>query len=168
MRKEIEDQFDAALSAHERKLAQRREAQSATEKKEREFLQAFDDRCVRSLKPTLEQIGQYLAARGIRTRIEQTQERIGQSGRKEQDTALVIYLAVTGEGLSNQSNVYPSERHPHFRLICDKTQQRVVIFQSTMGADGLGQSGEIGTVGLEELTPEFIEEKLLYVVKQIL
>jgi hypothetical protein len=167
MKKEIEDQFEAVFGAHAKKVEEQRQAKVARESRAEGFVRTFKEHCARSLRPVLEQVGQYLSTKGMETRIEETDEGAAADGK--QHTALTLRLLMGAE-----ERHYRAHEQPHLSLICDKHRQLVTLHQCTMrpGSGGMigpvGMSGPVGEFKLEQLTEELLQQKALALVREVL
>src|SRR5271167_1861709 len=74
VKKDIEAQFDAAFAVHAKNVERRSHVQAEQEGKEDAFVRAFKERRTSFIKPALEEIAQYLQTKGMKTRIDETDE----------------------------------------------------------------------------------------------
>jgi hypothetical protein len=163
MRKDIQDQFDALLDAHAQKIAQERQTKAAKESNEDDFERAFKVRCDTSISSAFGQIGEYLKTKGIKTRVERTEERRGRDGKVEHQSAITLRLLIGSE-----ERHYPEYEQPHLSLICDKIKQLVDVNESTTTLQAAGHSSTVASVRIEELTDEFLQQKVLVLLRDVL
>ena len=163
MKKDIQDQFDALFSSHAQKIAQQRQAKAAKESSEDEFERAFKQRCDTSISSAFGQIGEYLKGKGLKTRIERTEERRGRDGKVEHQSAITLRLLI-----GNEERHYPEYEQPHLSLVCDKGKQLVHVNESTTTLQAGGHSSTVASVTIEQLTDEFLQQKLLVLLQDVL
>jgi len=163
MKKEIQDQFDALFAAHAQKLAQERQDKADKESREDAFEREFKQRCETSYASAFAQVGEYLKAKGLKTRVEQTQQRRGRDGTLQHQRAITLRLLIGGE-----DRQYPEHEQPHLSLICDKGQQLVHIVESTTTLQSGGHSNTVASVKVEQLTDEFLQQKVLALLHEVL
>lgn len=163
MKKDIQDQFDALFTAHTQKISQERQAKAEKESKEDDFERAFKERCDTSISSAFGQIGEYLKANGLKTRIERTEERRGRDGKLEHQSAITFRLLI-----GNEERYYPEHEQPHLSLICDKSQQLVHVNESTTTLQAVGHSSTVASVTIEQLTDEFLQQRVLVLLQELL
>lgn len=163
MKKDIEAQFDAAFAVHAKNVERRSQVQVEQESKEDAFVRAFKERRTSFIKPTLEEIAQYLQTKGMKTRIDETDETHSRDNSQQQRTAITIRV-LTGD----EQRYYADHEQPNVSVVCSKNEQLVKFIESTISLGAGGHSGESGSVKLELLTDELIQQKVLAVVRAVL
>jgi hypothetical protein len=145
-----------------RLLEQQRKAKVAKEMTGQQFLIAFRERCASTIRPALQRIGEHLQSKGIKTRIEQWEERLAPDGRQESLEKISLILVM------NDWDGIPFDM-PNLSLCPDKYKEAVRLHKSTIiPSRSGGYSGPIGSVKLDEITEEFLEHKVLALVQQII
>ena len=163
MKQDIQQQFDALFASHEQKIAQERQAKAARESREDDFEREFKQRCDSSITAAFGQLGEYLKAKGLKTRVEQTQERRGRDGTLQRERAITLRLLI-----GDEDRHYPEYEQPHLSLICDKGKQLVHIIESTSTLQSGGHSNIVASVRIEQLTDEFLQQKVLQLLQDVL
>lgn len=163
VKKDIEAQFDAAFAVHAKNAERRSQVQAEQESKEEAFVRAFKERRTSFIKPALEEIAQYLQTKGMKTRIDETDENHSRDDRQQQRTAITIRFLTGDEKLH-----YADHEQPNVSFVCSKNEQLVKFIESTISLGSGGHSGEAGSVKLELLTDELIQQKVLAVVRAVL
>ncbi len=138
-----------------------RKAKVAKETKGQQFLKAFREQCASTIRPALQRIGEHLQSKGMQTRIEQSEERLAHDGRQESREEISLVL-VMGDGYGRHVEM------PHLSLWPDKYKEVVRLGQSTIVPGTGGYRGGIGSVKLDEVTEEFLEQKVVALVQKIL
>lgn len=163
MKTDIQQQFDALFAAHAQKIAEERQAKAAKESREDDFEREFKQRCDTSITSVFGQLGEYLKTKGLKTRVEQTQERRGRDGTLQRESAITLRLLI-----GDEDRHYPQYEQPHLSLICDKGKQLVHVVESTTTLQSGGQSHTLGSVKIEQLTDEFLQQKVLQLLQDVL
>jgi hypothetical protein len=163
MKQDIQDRFEALFAAHAQKLAQERAAKAAKEIREDEFERLFQHCCDTSIASAFEQLGEYLRTKGLKTRLEQTQERRGRDGTVQHQRAITLRLLV-----GDDDRHYPEYEQPHLSLVCDKAKQLIDVIESTATLQSSGHTNAVGSVKIEQLTDEFLQEKVLLLLQEVL
>jgi hypothetical protein len=163
MKNDIQQQFEALFAAHAQKIAQERQAKAVRESREDDFEREFKQRCDTSITSAFGQLGEYLKTKGLKTRVEQTQERRGRDGTLQRERAITLRLLI-----GDEDRHYPEYEQPHLSLICDKSKQLVHIIESTTTLQSGGQSHTLGSVKIEQLTDEFLQQKVLQLLQDVL
>lgn len=113
----------------------------------------------------MERIGQFLLSKGLKTRILETREQVGSDGKLESREEIALLL-LTGDEPSRHGRTHD---FAHVALQPDKHKGVVGIHESTIGPGiGGGQSGAAGTAKLDELTEEFLAQRVLAIVRRVL
>jgi hypothetical protein len=163
MKEEVKNQFEDVFAEHGRKVEQLRQVKVAKEAAEEQFIRDFRERCTSVIKPAFEHLAAYLATKGLKTAIAQTQDQPGRDGRQE--TREQISLRVQ---LDEGGGYHAAHEIPQLSLIPDKYKQEVTIHQSTISRGRSGMSGATGSVKLEQVTAELLEENVLTFVRELL
>jgi hypothetical protein len=163
MKEEVKNQFEDVFAEHGRKVEELRQVKVAKESAEEQFIRAFRERCTSVIKPALEQIAAYLATKGLRTTIAESQNQPGRDGRQETREQISLRVQVDDGG-----GYHAAHEIPQLSLIPDKYKQEVTIHQSTISRGRSGMSGAIGTVSLEQVTEELLEKQVLTFVRELL
>jgi hypothetical protein len=163
MQKDIQDRFEALFAAHTQKITQERQAKAAKERLEDEFERLFKERCDTSITSAFGRLGEYLKSKGLKTRVEQTQERRGRDGTLQHQSAIKLRLLI-----GDEERHYPEYEQPHLSLVCDKGKQLVHINESTTTLQPGGHSNTVASVKIEQLTEEFLQQQVLQLLQQVL
>jgi hypothetical protein len=163
MKEEVKNQFDDVFAEHDRKVEQLRQVKVAKESAEEQFIRAFRERCTSVIKPAFEHISAYLATKGLKTAVAESQDQPARDGRQE--TREQISLRVQ---LDDGGGYHAAHEIPQLALIPDKYKQEVTIHQSTISRGRSGMSGAIGSVRLEEVTEDLLEKNVLTFVRELL
>jgi hypothetical protein len=163
MKQDIQQQFDALFAAYAQKIAEERQAKAAKESLEDDFEREFKQRCDTSITSVFGQLGDYLKAKGLKTRVEQTHERRGRDGTLQHERAITLRLLI-----GDEDRHYPEYEQPHLSLICDKSKQLVHIVESTTTLQAGGHSHILASVTIEQLTDEFLQQKVLQLLQDVL
>lgn len=166
MKDETKRQFEEVFSQHERKLEQQRKAKVAQETKEQEFIRTFRERCASTIKPALERIAAYLSTKGMNAHIEYSEEAVGRDGRVQRREQIMLVLVLTAG--QDAARYHRPDEMPHIAFWPDKHKGIVDVYQSTIGPGRGGQGGSIGSVRLDQLTGDFLEERVLSLVREVL
>lgn len=164
MKDETKREFEAVFANHAKILEAQKQAKVAKESNEEQFLRAFREKLTSTIKPAFERLRTYLDGKGLAARIEQSAERLSRDGRQESREEIALVLVVGGD---SRPAHYRAEL-PHLALHPDKHRQVVDLHQSTMAPGRGGQSSGIGSVKLEQITEEFLEQKLLALLREVL
>ena len=164
MKKEIEQDFAAVFAAHADK--QLRAQQVATEKKQQEqtFLDDFNAHCAAVIRPALDALVAYVQGNGVRAEVEETKAGT-ESGGAVRPASIGIYFLIGDERLVHHGS---HRDRPNFTIQCAERERKVHLFQSTIAPGRGGQSGSEGTGLLAEVTEEFIQKRVLALLKKIL
>jgi hypothetical protein len=163
MKQDIHDRFEALFAAHAQKLAQERQAKAAKEIREDEFERLFKQCCDTSISSVFEQLGEYLKTKGVKTRVEQTQERRGRDGTLHHQKAITLRLSI-----GDEDRRYPEYEQPHLSLICDKNRQLIDVVENTTTLQSGGHTDTVASVKIEQLTDEFLQQKVLLLLQEVL
>jgi hypothetical protein len=163
MKEDVKNQFDDVFAEHDRKVEQLRQVKVAKESAEEQFIRAFRERCTSVIKPAFEHISAYLATKGLKTAVAESQDQPARDGRQE--TREQISLRVQ---LDDGGGYHAAHEIPQLSLIPDKYKQEVTIHQSTISRGRSGMSGAIGSVRLEEVTEDLLEKNVLTFVRELL
>jgi hypothetical protein len=163
MKEDVKNQFDDVFAEHDRKVEQLRQVKVAKESAEEQFIRAFRERCTSVIKPAFEHISAYLATKGLKTAVAESQDQPARDGRQE--TREQISLRVQ---LDDGGGYHAAHEITQLALIPDKYKQEVTIHQSTISRGRSGMSGAIGSVRLEEVTEDLLEKNVLTFVRELL
>jgi hypothetical protein len=163
MKEEVKNEFEAVFAEHARKIEQLRQLKVAKESAEEQFIRAFRERCTSVIKPAFEHIAAYMATKGLKSAIAQSQDQPARDGRQE--TREQISLRVQ---LDDGGGYHAAHEIPQLSLVPDKYKQEVTIHQSTISRGRSGMSGAIGSVRLEQITEELLEKSVLNFVRELL
>ena len=168
MKKDIEEQLDAAFDAHATRVEQRHQAKEQKESKEDTFLRAFKELRTTLIKPALDSVAKYLQAKEMRTHIAETDEGVTPGVGRSEQTGITIYFLTDDLRLGDRQHSVADHRQPHLSFTCDKHAEVVQFFESTISGTSGGHSGGAGSAKLETLTEDLIHNKVLALVRQIL
>ena len=164
MKKEIERDFDDVLAAHADK--QLRAQQAATEKKQQDqdFLDEFNAHSAAVIRPTFDALAAFVQRKGVRAEVEEMKAS-AEPGGASRSASIGIYFLIGDERL-----VLPGSQRdrPHFTIQCAERERKVLFFQSTIAPGRGGQSGGEGSGLLAEVTEEFIQKRVLALLKKVL
>lgn len=163
MKQDIQDRFEALFAAHAQKLAQERAAKAAKEIREDEFERLFQHCCDTSITSAFAQLGEYLRTKGLKTRVEQTHERRGRDGTMQHQKAITLRLLV-----GDDDRHYPEYEQPHLSLVCDKSKQLIDVIENTTTLQSSGHTNAVASVKIEQLTDEFLQQKVLLLLEEVL
>jgi predicted nucleic acid-binding protein len=119
LKKEVADKFDDAFAAHAKKMEQIQRAKEVRESQEEAFVRAFKERRSTLMKPALEQIAQHLESKGMRTRIEETDESYGHDGKQEKQTRILMSFQMSDSRSEEPRRYYGSHEQPYFSMSAD-------------------------------------------------
>ena len=163
MKDEVRNEFEDVFAEHARKIEQLRQVKFAKESAEEQFIGAFRERCTSVIKPAFEHIAAYMATKGLKTAIAESQDQPGRDGRQETREQISLRVQVDDGG-----GYHAAHEIPQLSLIPDKYKQEVTINQSTISRGRSGVSGAIGSVRLEQITEELLEKSVLNFVRELL
>jgi hypothetical protein len=149
VRKRKETQAAARAAAAERKSA------------EDAFLEQFTEHCAAVIRPTMTAFGDYLTGHDCPYEIESRDQ--SSDGKSVTSAAITVYLFPGGRSYQHRLHEYPM-----LSVIAEPREQKVRLHQSTMAPNKGGQAGSIGSYPLEQLTPEFLEERLVGLAREAL
>jgi hypothetical protein len=154
MDKSISDQLDAILDSHAKKVEDLAKAVTARKEIEQDFLRAYSDHRDRVIDPALKEAAEYIENRGMKTSI----DRNSHGG----SAAISLNLLI---GDKTRSAV---QTWPHVKFVANKDEKLVVVYENTIGPTGGGHSGDVGKVKLDQLTPTYIHQKVVALMRQVL
>ncbi len=154
-------------SALDEILRKRKDAQDAArvaaEKRtsaEDAFLGRFAQHREAVIRPSMTAFGDYLTGHGCAYEIMDPESR---DGSRVPFAAITFYLFPGGRSYQHRNHDYPK-----LSVIAEAREQKVRLDQSTMAPGKGGQAGSIGTFPLEQITPQFIEERLVDLAREAL
>jgi hypothetical protein len=165
MKDEVKQQFEEVIAEHNRKLEQQRQVHLAKETAEEQFMNAFADRTRTIVRPAFERIKAFLASKGLRTTIFESHERVARDGRVESREEIGLRVLLDPE---DEHGYRPAHEYPHLSLLPEKHTQEVTIHQSTSGRGRSGQSGSVGSTKLEQFTDDYLDQRVLTFVCELL
>jgi hypothetical protein len=159
---------DETKSALDEFLRTRKEAQdiarTSAEKRESAedaFLDRFTKHCETVIQPTMTAFGDYLKGHECPCEIERRDQ--SRTEKRVTQASITLHLFPGGRNYQHQVHDYPM-----LSVIAETRDQKVRLHQSTLSPGNGGQAGSIGTFSLEHLTPEFLEERLVALVRKAL
>jgi hypothetical protein len=165
MKDELKSQFEDVFAEHGRKVEQLRQVKVAKESAEEQFIRAFRESCTSVIKPAFEHIGAYLATKGLKSAIAESQDQPGRDGRQETREQISLRVQLDDD---DGRGYRAAHEIPQLSLIPEKYKQEITIHQSTISRSRGGMSGAVGTVRLEQVTEELLEQKVLNFVRELL
>ena len=138
-----------------------REAQQLRVDQEAEFLRRFDVLATTVIAPAFEEIGKLIESRGQEYFVERRKESVQHDGRIT-DAAVTLRFPMSDGRTTRSFN-----EGPHLSVVCNKFKKCVWIHQNTISPGRGGSGGSIGDFKLEELTTEFLHEKVADLLQKV-
>lgn len=161
VREELKSRLDGLFAEHGEKEQQRRNFKEERIRQEDVFLARFYAVSASVIKPAFEEIGAFATSKGLSSRIDERQDVTAHDGKHtEASVSIHFYLG--------SDHHRPAHEYPHLSVMCSKYKQKVGLHQSTISPSRGGQGGSIGEFQLEDLSKEFIHDKVADLLQKIL
>jgi hypothetical protein len=142
VRDEIKSKLDAVFAKHDESKRKAAEAHN----KESSFLRAFLNVREETIRPAMDEVGEYVRGQGYTFRISTEEDGLSKGGTNRPIPASIKIEFPIGEPPTYDIPV------PSFKVICEKDTQRVLFHENTTG----GQSSSAGDASLSELTGDIL------------
>lgn len=153
MRDGIKGKLDSIFERHAEKESTIAEKKRIEANAVDEFRAGFGVTAEKIIKPTLDELSQYLLGKGQRSRVVSELE-------ETRSSAGLHRAAVTIRLLFDDDHAYRTgNENAHLAFMADKDKKHVIVFQNTMRPQRGGQGGSVGSFPLDTITPEFVQEK---------
>lgn len=161
MKDEIKKQLDAMFaeaSAEKKQVEVKRDMEAEARA---EFLQQFQNIRDVDLAQALNEFAAYVRPHGWEAAVRVMEEQAGQLDRRGDTFRIGQPASIALEFSREGAPVGRGDHPPRFAIICETAAREVRFHESTMGPGHGGSSGSAGTAKLDQLTPDFIHEKLV-------
>jgi len=161
VKNDTKSKLDAIFQHHEAAKRIASQKQEEKETKEQQFLREFLDAREKIIRPAMQEVGEYVKAKGYNYEISTEDERIPADGRSGSTDASIRLTIFTSE--KNR----PRHEFPGLTAYCRKRDQRIGFHSSNIAPERGGSAGPAGDAALSEITADLIQEKLLKVVTEV-
>jgi hypothetical protein len=159
LKAKLQGLFDADKQRKETVVKQIDERQE----REKQFMLDFSRVREEVIRPTFEELSTFVNGQGWQTDISvEDEDRHDHSGKVEARARITLSF------FRDKPNYHRWHDYPHFSIMPDKRAAEVTFHTSTIGPGHGGQSGGAGSAKLDQLKPEFIQERAVEFVKKLL
>ncbi|MDQ1119119.1 MULTISPECIES: hypothetical protein [Pseudoxanthomonas] len=162
MKSETKGRLDGIFAAHQDAQDKKQKAQQVRLDAEAEFLSEFLAVVDSVIKPAFEEIGKYAESQGLKYLVDTQQDMVSYDGKSQ--SASVSLRFPMDDGRSYRA----FNEGPHLSVICNKSKKCAWLHQNTISPMRGGSAGSIGDFQLEQITPEFIHDKVADLLQQVL
>lgn len=163
MDKKLIAELDSIFEAHSKATEDKRKVADAAEQKRQAFLVNFERITKGIIVPTFEEFGVYIKERGIESSIEDKQQTYERgTSTSPRSVAMNFHIA------EKSARVDGYRTYPSFSLIVDSTTENIRLHRNTTVPGRGGQSGDYGKCTVDQVTPAFLNEQLVALMKIIL
>ena len=167
VKKEIQDQLDAVLAAHEQAALEAASAKASRDSAEAEFLKEFLAHRSSVFRPALQEMATYLRSKGIESTISETEHESTWHDGEKANASIALRLGLGDDRLSDLSPDDEADEQPYLALVCNVVGKVVLFLESTKAPGRDGHAGPIGSYYLHQVTTDFIQEKVLAIVSEV-
>ena len=161
MKDEFKNQLDAIFSKHEEKENKIIELKDRKSQQEDAFLKKFLDVSESVVKPAFEEVGFLAKGKGLNYRIDKRADVTAYDGKHVRACISICFYF-------GDNSYRPFHEFPNLSITCDKNRQTVSLHQSNSFQGRSGKAGPVGEFQIEMLTADFIQDKLIYLLSEIL
>lgn len=131
--------------------------------------EAFLDRFYKArgevMAPAMRAFGEYLRTKGLEFEVTTEDTKPSEDSRRSGPISASITLAFAPSGKLRTSA--HGRDYPELRFTCNEAGEKVTVYESAMWG-GSGSSGPGGDVALDQVTANYIEDRLTALVKKVL
>lgn len=162
MKEDLKFQLGQVLAAHND--AEKKQAARQDDKNQREafFLAQFYDVGAAVIRPAFAEMEAEVLTHGLESKISESHEGRGTSGPLS-SASITMTIFVGGKAGSSLSQDFP-----HLTFRCNKSDERVGLMRSTISPRRGGMAGYEGEYKLEEITFDFVQEKVVALLQEVL
>jgi len=165
MKQEIQARLDQVFEKKNRVDTATAQAKSAQEQKEEDAVRKFKALMESVIKPTMQQFGDYLSAKGHPVEIFAEDEKIEGSYPNQRPREAFVELRFSSD--SQLPPRYSVNQGPHFNVYLDKAHSKVWFQESTMTPTRGGHAGKCGEADLDKLTSELLEPFIAKTIESV-
>lgn len=162
MEDKTKGRLDGIFSAHRENQQKKEQAQQVRHDAEADFLSKFLSVAESVIKPAFEEVGKYAESKGLKYLVDTQQDLVSHDG-KSQSASVTLRFPMDDGRAYRAFN-----EGPHLSVICNKSKKCVWLHQSTMSPSRGGMAGSIGEFKLDEVTPQFVHEKVADLLQKVL
>lgn len=161
MKNEISFKLDAAFNKHQTSNLGDVKAKEAAKATEQSFLKAFLDARDNMILPAMEEVGEFVKAKGYSYEISTEDDEPSLDGQRRSTPASIRFTMFLSE------RRFLSHEHPGFSVICEKSRKMVRFHQNTTLPGRAGQYSPAGETTLDKITDDLIQQKILKVIAEV-
>jgi hypothetical protein len=160
VKKETEDAFTELFREREQKLQRIDERRQEAEAKAQAFRRAFREHAERVMRPAFEELRRLLGDTGsIETDVSESSDPDG-------SLSTISFCVFTGDRRLSDSRPDSSDATVRLEFSCKAHSQKVSVYQAHPIHDGKS-SGPAGEMALEQITAEFIQDRVLQLMQKM-
>ncbi len=156
MKSETQDKLQGIFDKYRAKQAEILKVQEKLRSEREIFLQGFEKKIKEIIRPIFKEIGESLKSQGQGYEVTHRREAFDSHGN-------IMSARIQLEIFPDGQRAQPGER-PFISFIANSVQKEIWTYVSTMMPGHGGCAGQRNAYSLDEVTPEAVEEEVLYLV----
>lgn len=161
MEDDLKARLEGLFEIHNSKQRQQQKAVDERALRQAEFLERFYTATLEVFIPAFEELTAFARSKGLDARVDVGKEGIDGQGRPRAAYAAIRFYM--GKDLHR-----PAHEYPHLTIMCEKSSLATAIHKSTIAPGAGGQGGPVGQFQLDILTKEFLQQKVVELLQEIL